>query len=217
MRGGAGRGTPGGPGLLRPTAPPGGRAAPPRQPRPRTDHAPKRCPGGSPKPAPPHRPDQDPSLPPGSSPDPAPPLRTNRAPKQRPGSSPRVNPAPLDFRLEVLLLALPGPQPTARQASSALVRWGKPSGPAADAVAAAGPRFREDPADSGKRPRGAGRACEGRGLWSMSWAVRWPQLVPLGPPAPAAGAGHGHSWEGFGGGSLWLGTASLGPWVGAGG
>ncbi|TEA29740.1 hypothetical protein DBR06_SOUSAS510354, partial [Sousa chinensis] len=51
-------------------------------------------------------------------------------------------------RLEVLLLALPGPPPIARQASSALVRWGKPSGPAADAVAAAGPRFREDPADS---------------------------------------------------------------------
>ncbi|XP_036710633.1 exonuclease mut-7 homolog isoform X5 [Balaenoptera musculus] len=120
----------------------------PRQPRPRNDDAPKQRPGGPPKPAPPHRPDQDPSQPPGSSPDPAPPLRTNHAPKQRPGSSPRVNPAPLDFRLEVRQLALPGSPPTARQASSASVRCGKPSGPAAEAVAAAGPRFRADPADS---------------------------------------------------------------------
>lgn len=123
-------------------------------------------------------------------PRPASPAPPDHAPTGGP-APPRVGPAPLDFRPELPRRRSPA---AAAGSESASVRWGKPSGPASGAAAAAAPRFRAAPAVSGKGPRGrAVKRCRGpRGpALEAGAAGRARRRVSRGPRVGAGGAAGG--------------------------
>lgn len=117
---------------------------------------------------------------------PASPAPPDHAPTGGPSPSPS-RPRPLDFSPELPRRRFPA---AADSSESASVRWGKPSGPASGAAAAAALRFRADPAVSGKRPRG--RAVK------RSWGLagrRWTR-APLGGAGSGSPVGPGSAPEG---------------------